>query len=129
METNSACRAVVGPAAHRLHIVRAMKFTVGILAEALLAGCGVGLDDPEGQAAAGAYFASGTQALTVNSTPVENGTTAPDAGTTATTTGSGAPANAPQDPIPAIDGFHSLNTDLNAPLPGFTVFGPRPGGR
>ncbi|MFZ5471359.1 MAG: membrane lipoprotein lipid attachment site-containing protein [Myxococcota bacterium] len=38
----------------RLHGYRAMKrITVGIVAVLALAGCGVGVDDPEGQAAVG----------------------------------------------------------------------------
>ncbi len=38
--------------ARRLHKVKAMKSSVGILAAALFLGCGVGVDDLEGQAAA-----------------------------------------------------------------------------
>lgn len=136
METNSHGTA------YRLHIFGRMKWTVGILAAALIVGCGVGVDDPEGQAAAGIAIVSDTQALDADEdTSVTQGTSssgAADGGTSSSSEpatsgtslgGPSSPNQAPQDPIPAIDTMGPsadlMNTEGMDPKVG-TQHDPRP---
>jgi hypothetical protein len=95
--------------ARRLHEGLAMKRIVGILAmTAFFTGCGVGVDDPEGTAAAmGAGFALEGQVVHVGGEPVQanTGSSSPQFnvfGAGATSFGGGT-VSSPQDPIPAFD--------------------------
>ncbi len=64
--------------ARRLHKVKAMKSSVGLLAAAaLFLGCGVGVDDPEGHAAA---FGTMQHAIAMGSSAVAGGAAAGGSG-------------------------------------------------
>ncbi|MBX5483744.1 MAG: hypothetical protein IRZ16_18120 [Myxococcaceae bacterium] len=93
-----------------------MKCIVGILAAALLVGCGVGVDDPEGLAAAGDAYAITAQGLVgdgltgaapgVVSDPAVGLPLQKDVPTAFSTSiggGGGGTVSAPQDPIPAFE--------------------------
>ena len=88
------------------------RLAVGILAAVALAGCGVGVDDPEGQAAAGvsAYAATGQGLTQVDpnapAAPVKSavGERTAQATETSETTGLVVPGvrGLPQDPVPLM---------------------------
>jgi hypothetical protein len=103
------------------------RLAVGILAVMTLAGCGVGYDDPEGQAAAGvSAYGTATQGLiqadsTVPAAPAKSvaGEHTAQTGATSETTGLAVPGTRalPQDPVPLMPrgGFPGQNV---GPLPG-----------
>lgn len=107
--------------ASRLQSLRGMKSsTVAMLAALFLAGCGVGVDDPEGQQAAAGY---GVMAQGLMSTGSSN-----DFGTTGTPTlqklGSGTVSAVdgtralPQDPVPILPtGTRPDSNTTTAPPP------------
>lgn len=106
--------------AHSLQIHAGMKWTVAIVAASLLGliGCGVGVDDPEGMAAAGYDIGTSASALTEEE-PSEGEDTS--TGGSASTTGTAqsktslkdpGTVSAPQDPIPAVENQPAPVTDV-----------------
>src|SRR5919198_3205170 len=90
-EVIERARAVSAYAAQRLHKMLVMKRIIGIVAIALLAGCGVGADDPEGAAAAGGTGRAAQAVMIDDPSPP----TQPPP-----TVGAPPPLASPQDPIP-----------------------------
>lgn len=96
--------------ARSLHMSSRMKLRVAIVAVAVLVGCGVGMDDPEGYAAAG-YGEMGQSSQHLTGTPAEDAQKAqtreddgvPQTGGGAVVTGGSGNVSAPQDPIPAFE--------------------------
>jgi hypothetical protein len=101
MATNKASRLQSGCA-----MLSWKRISVGILAAVLLAGCGVGVDDPEGQAAAGLTPRYGESAAGLGRTDGAVDTASAQTKQTPATTGqidpTTNPAVLPQDPVPML---------------------------
>jgi hypothetical protein len=78
-----------------LHVMRIKLFTVGMLAMLALGACGVGVDDPQGQAAATGGAQQAQQALGLDGKPVGPLDEAPGG-----MPGSPEWSSLPQDPVP-----------------------------
>ena len=103
--TTAMSETTMKNSALRLQRVSTMKSTiVGLLAVVTLAGCGVGMDDPEGQQAA----AGSSQATLLVKTPSDQ----PELVKRLTTD----PQALPQDPIPLFDARTAPNVPPSDPI-------------
>lgn len=96
-------------------VMNLKRWIVGLLAVGALSGCGVGVDDPEGQAAAGKQGVTQTSAATTPTTRTTNSTTSAE--NSSPTVNMGGDTYLPQDPVPLLVIHRPAGDPMNPPGP------------